>query len=204
MEKIKEFVKKELSKDNSGHGYQHALRVYGNAKKILEKEGGDELVVLTAALIHDTVDKKLFDDQQQRLQVVKEFLAEQKYNEKQIEEIIYIISNISWNGGKNVELDSLNAMIVRDADRLDAIGAIGIIRTTEYGVSRQRSFYEDKNLKVVDGKYDFNEITTSTLSHFYEKLLLLKDLMHTKTARELAEKRHEFMKCFLQEFYDEL
>ena len=119
-------------------------------------------------------------------------------------EIIYIISNISWNGGKNVELDSLNAMIVRDADRLDAIGAIGIIRTTEYGVSRQRNFYHEENLKVVDGKFCFKDITASTLSHFYEKLLLLKDLMHTKTAKKLAEKRHVFMEKFLQEFYDEL
>ena len=204
MKTIKEFVKKELSKDNSGHGYQHALRVYGNAKKILQAEGGNEKVVLTAALIHDTVDKKLFDDFDKRIEVVKAFLFAQKYTEKEVNEIIYIISNISWNGGKNVELDSLNAMIVRDADRLDAIGAIGIIRTTEYGVSRQRNFYDEDNLKVVDGKFYFKDITTSTLSHFYEKLLLLKDLMHTQTAKRLAERRHIFMEEFLQEFYDEL
>lgn len=204
MEGIKKFVERELSKDNSGHGYQHALRVYGNAKKILNNEGGDEKIVLTAALIHDTVDKKLFDDFDERIEFVKTFLLEQNYTKNEVDEIIYIISNISWNGGKNVALDSLNAMIVRDADRLDAIGAIGIVRTTEYGVSRQRTFYENDNIKFVNGKYEFNNITTSTISHFYEKLLLLKDLMHTKTARELAEKRHVFMLEFLKEFYDEL
>lgn len=204
MEEIKKFVERELSKDNSGHGYQHALRVYGNAKKILDSEGGDEKIVLTAALIHDTVDKKLFEDFDERIKFVKSFLIKQNYTNDEVNEIIYIISNISWNGGKNVALDSLNAMIVRDADRLDAIGAIGIIRTTEYGVSRQRSFYENDNIRYADGKYEFNNITTSTISHFYEKLLLLKDLMHTKTARNLAEKRHAFMLEFLKEFYDEL
>ena len=202
--KIIEFVKEELSHDNSGHGFQHALRVFHNAKKIHEQEGGDEKIILTGALIHDTVDKKLFDNFDQRIAYVSEFLRTQNYTDSEIEEIVYIISNISWNKGENKQLSSLNAMVVRDADRLDAIGAIGVVRTTQYGNSRNVAFYEDENLIKNDGKYEFNKITNTTLSHFYEKLLLLKDLMHTKTAKDMALKRHEFMLSFLEEFYEEI
>ena len=204
MENVKDFVKRELAGDNSGHGYQHAIRVYENAKKILKCEGGDEKVVLTAALIHDTIDDKLFENRSERVALVESFLCEQGYSKQEVEEIVYIISNISWKNGTNAQLNSLNAMIVRDADRLDAIGAIGIVRTTEYGVSRGRQFYEEENLNREEEKVSFKEITTSTLSHFYEKLLLLKDVMHTQTAKRLAEKRHDFMVDFLNEFYDEV
>ncbi|MBQ7884867.1 MAG: HD domain-containing protein [Clostridia bacterium] len=204
MKNIIKFVKNELSKDNSGHGLQHALRVYNNAKKINNKEKGNEKIVLTAALIHDTVDKKLFENFENRIEHVKQFLCENNYTLEEINEIVYIISNISWNNGQNSDLNSLNAKIVRDADRLDAIGAIGIIRTIEYGNSKQRNFYDDENILLNDGKYKFNKITNSTLSHFYEKLLLLKDKLHTKTALNMAQKRHDFMQLFLKEFYDEI
>lgn len=198
------FVAKELAFDKSGHGLQHAMRVFNNAKKILKNENGDEKIVLTSALIHDTVDKKLFNNFDERIKYVKNFLKENNYTEKEIDEIAYIISNISWNNGENKELVSDNAKIVRDADRLDAIGAMGIIRTIEFGSSRNRQFYENENIKIVDNKYEFNQPTQSTLSHFYEKLLLLKNLLHTNTAKIIAEKRHAFMEKFLQEFYDEL
>ena len=95
-------------------------------------------------------------------------------------------------------------MIVRDADRLDAIGAMGIIRTIEYGNSRDKKFYDSENIKITNNAYSFNTITNTTLSHFYEKLLLLKDLMHTASAKNIAQKRHDFMVEFLNEFYDEL
>jgi len=204
MEKIINFVRKELDFDNSGHGIQHALRVYNNAKKINKIEHGNEKIVLTAALIHDTVDKKLFDNFEERLEYVAKFLSINGYTDIEIEEIIYIISNISWNNGVNSELTGLNAKIVRDADRLDAIGAMGIIRTIEFGNSKNRDFYDDSNIKYVNGKKEFDNITQSTLSHFYEKLLLLKDNLHTDTAKKMAEKRHNFMIEFLNEFYDEL
>ena len=204
MDKIINFVKQELQHDNSGHGLQHALRVYSNAKKINDKEMGNEKIVLTAALIHDTVDKKLFENFDERIDYVKQFLNDNNYTLEEIDEIIYIISNISWNNGKNTELNSLNAKIVRDADRLDAIGAIGIIRTIEYGNSKQRNFYDNDNIMYNNGKYEFNQITDSTLSHFYEKLLLLKDKLHTKTALNMAEQRHKFMLLFLDEFYKEI
>lgn len=204
MEKIIEFVKNELAHDNSGHGLQHALRVYSNAKKILKNEKGDEKIVLTAALIHDTVDKKLFDNFEERIAYVSNFLLENNYTKEEVDEIVYIISNISWNNGKNAELNSMNAKIVRDSDRLDAIGAIGTIRTIEYGVSKGRAFYEAENIKECENGYCFDKITESTLSHFYEKLLLLKDNLHTKTALEMAQKRHDFMLQFLEQFYNEI
>ena len=204
MEKIINFVKNELSHDNSGHGIQHALRVYNNAKKINDKELGDEKIVLTSALIHDTVDKKLFEDFNNRINYIKSFLKDNQYSTTEIDEIIYIISNISWNHGKNTELNSLNAKIVRDADRLDAMGTMGIIRTIEYGNSKHKNFYDEDNLSFKDGKYEFNQITDSSLSHFYEKLLLLKDHLHTKTAISMAEDRHKFMLSFLEEFYNEI
>lgn len=198
------FVAKELSQDNSGHGVQHAIRVFNNAKKIIAVEGGNEKVVLTSALIHDTIDKKLFSDTNLRIVVVKNFLQANNYTNEEIDEIVYIITNISWNNGENKNLNSLNAQIVRDADRLDAIGAMGIIRTIEYGNSKNRNFYDQENIQCQGDAYFFDKLTNSTLSHFYEKLLLLKDVMHTKTAKSLAEKRHQFMTQFLEEFYDEL
>ncbi len=202
--KIFDFVEKELATDNSGHGIQHAKRVFNNAKKIIAKEGGNQKVILTSALIHDTIDRKLFEDVEQRIKIVENFLNKNKYNEDEIGEIIFIISSISWNNGENKKLETLNAQIVRDADRLDAIGAVGIIRTIEYGNSKQRKFYDEENLKSNNNCYEFNKISNSTLSHFYEKLLLLKDRLHTKTAKSIAEERHTLMINFLDEFYKEL
>lgn len=202
--KIFDFVEKELATDNSGHGIQHAKRVFNNAKKIIAKEGGNQKVILTSALIHDTIDRKLFEDVKQRIKIVENFLNKNKYNEDEIGEIIFIISSISWNNGENKKLETLNAQIVRDADRLDAIGAVGIIRTIEYGNSKQRKFYDEENLKSNNNCYEFNKISNSTLSHFYEKLLLLKDRLHTKTAKNIAEERHTLMINFLDEFYKEL
>lgn len=205
MEKVIKFVREELKHDNSGHGLQHALRVYDNAKKILKNEKGDEKIVLTSALIHDTVDRKLFDNFDERIEYVKKFLKKNKYSKNEVDEIIYIISNISWKNGKNEKLNSLNAEIVRDADRLDAIGAIGVIRTIEFGNSRNRNFYDEVNVATdKKGNKTFDKNTTSTLTHFYEKLLLIKDSVHTKTAHKMAIKRHKFMLKFLKEFYEEI
>ena len=204
MQKIIDFARKELIDDNSGHGIDHAIRVYNNAKKINSIENGDEKIVLTAALIHDTVDKKLFNDFDNRINYIKQFLRANNYNLEEIDEIVYIISNISWNKGSNNELSSINAKIVRDADRLDAMGVMGIIRTIEYANSKHRKFYDDENIVFNDGKYEFNNLSNSALSHFYEKLLLLKNNLHTQTALNMAQNRHDFMLRFLNEFYDEL
>lgn len=204
MELVKQFVKEELKNDRSGHDYQHALRVYSNAKKILKNEKADEKIVLTSALIHDVIDKKLFDNIEERIEVVKNFLKDINYSQKEIVEIIYIISSISWNYGNFAELNSINAKIVRDADRLDAIGAVGIIRTIQFGTSRNQLFYEDINIKQEGDKYSFNEVSKTILSHFYEKLLIVKDFLHTQTAKQIAVEKQKIMESFLEHFYNEL
>lgn len=201
---IQRFVVEELSQDHSGHNHQHAERVVANAKKIILKEGGDEKIILTAAWLHDCIDKKLFTDVDSQTHKVERFLKAQGFNPSEVEEVMYIIQNISYNKGENSPLTSLNAMIVRDADRLDAIGAIGIIRTIEYGASQGRLFYDNINIKREGGIVGWNHPTDTSLSHFYEKLLKLEALMHTPTAKEIAEKRTKFLKRFLAEFYEEL
>ncbi len=203
-EDIRQYVAHELSSDHSGHNHQHAERVVRNAMKIMGKEGGDPQIVLAAAWLHDCIDKKLFTDVEAQIRKVEQFLGEQGFSSSEIEEVSYIIQNISFNGGENRPLKSLNAMIVRDADRLDALGAIGIIRTIEYGTTKGRAFYEEENLKRINGECRWNHSTDTTLSHFYDKLLKLEELMHTQTGKELAKKRSAFLSDFLNEFYEEM
>lgn len=204
MEKeIIDFVKNELKNDNSGHDYEHIERVVNNAKKIIRNEGGNEKIILTSCYLHDCVDSKLFDDIDNQIIKIKKILNK-KYQKEEIDEIIEIITSISFNNNNYKDLKTLNAMIVRDADRLDAIGSIGIIRTIMYGNSKKRKFYESANLKMINNKYIFNESTETTLSHFYDKLLKLDNLMHTKTAHTMACQRMKIMKLFLEQFYDEI
>lgn len=204
MEKeIIDFVKKELQDDRSGHDFEHIKRTVNNALKLIKKEGGDERIIIPACYLHDCVDRKLFDDIDYQISKIKNLLSKY-YNNFEISEIIDIITSISFNNNNYKTLSTLNAMIVRDADRLDAIGSIGIIRTIEYGNSLHRKFYEDDNLKKCDGKIIFNKSTNTTLSHFYDKLLKLGDLMHTLTGKKMAKDRLEIMNHFLDSFYDEL
>lgn len=192
FDKVKDFVLQELGDDYSGHDYFHAIRVYNNAQKILSKTIDDNVndkIVLLSTLLHDCVDHKLFGENKINEQIakIKKLLVED-YSSFEIKEIIDIIQSISYS--KNIKLDNINAQIVSDADRLDAIGAIGIIRTIEYGASKKRKF---------DDKTD-----NCTINHFYEKLLKLKDLMYTAEAKKIAIKRHEFLEMFLKEYYDEI
>ncbi len=202
MEEIIAFVKNELKTDFSGHDYLHALRVVNNAKKILKQTEGDELIIITACYLHDTVDEKLFRDVFSQIKKIKALLTSVNYTSKQISEIIEIITTMSFHLG--IKPKSINASIAQDADRLDALGAMGIIRTIQYGQSRKRPFYEDINLKKENGKYAFNEISATPLSHFYEKLLKLPSLMNTLVARELAIKRVNTINLFLEAFYQEI
>lgn len=204
ISELSRFVEQELGADHSGHGVQHAQRVVKNARKILEKEKGNEKIVITAAYLHDCIDHKLFSDKDLQLKKIATLLQNLDYSKEEFAEISDIIQTISFSCEKSRTLSSLNAQIVCDADRLDAIGAIGIIRTIEYGASRGRNFYDGEDLEKVQ-RGAFSQIDkASTLAHFYDKLLLLKGLMYTQTAKELAEKRTLFMKDFLTEFYEEL
>lgn len=204
ISELSRFVEQELGADHSGHGVQHAQRVVNNARKILGKEKGNEKIVVTAAYLHDCIDHKLFSDKDLQLKKIATLLQNLDYSKDEIAEISDIIQTISFSCEKSRTLSTLNAQIVCDADRLDAIGAIGIIRTIEYGASRGRNFYDGEDLEKVQ-RGAFSQIDkASSLAHFYDKLLLLKGLMYTQTAKELAEKRTHFMKDFLTEFYEEL
>ncbi|MCQ2231278.1 MAG: HD domain-containing protein [Paludibacteraceae bacterium] len=201
---ILHFVSEQLSQDHSGHNHQHAERVVRNAIKIMAEEGGDEKIILSAAWLHDCIDKKLFSDIAGQISKIEELLKGLDYSKEEMEEVLFIIQNISYNGGENRPLSTLNAQIVRDADRLDAIGAMGIIRTIEYGASKGRLFYDSENIQRERGKCGWNQPSDTSLSHFYEKLLKLESLMHTSTAKRLAHQRTQFLQRFLDQFYDEL
>lgn len=202
--RIIDFVINELSQDTSGHDEQHAFRVASLARKIAKIEGGNEEIIVTAAYLHDCIDHKLFQDIEGQKTKIQALLTELSYTKEQITEILFILENISFSSGKSHQLEEINAQIVCDADRLDALGAMGIIRTIEFGASRQRKFYNNASdiQAGMSGKYDHISKETS-LAHFYEKLLKLKDMMFTQTARLMAEKRTNFMKTFLKEFYEE-
>ncbi len=199
------FVNQELGRDHSGHDVQHAQRVVVNSRKILNKEKGNEKIVISAAYLHDCIDHKLFSNKDLQLEKIDVLLQNLCYSAGEIAEILDIIQTISFSSIESRTLKSLNAQIVCDADRLDAIGAIGIIRTIEYGNSRGRQFYTGESDLEKAKKGEFDQIAcTSTLAHFYDKLLLLNDLMYTQTAKKMAEKRFLFMKEFLGEFYEEV
>ena len=204
MNKLIEFVKKELSTDFSGHNYQHIERVVNNAKYLIKHEGGNKKIILTACYLHDLIDHKLFENTEEQITKIRDFLVDNNYIPSQIEEIIDIIKRVSYSKGNTETVDNLNLEILRDADRLDALGAIGIIRCIEYGNSKHRLFYEEENLDRSNNEVTFKESSNTSLSHFYDKLLKLKDLMHTYTAKKLAEERHEFLLSFLDEFYKEI
>ena len=197
---LQSFVRNQLGQDHTGHGYLHAVRVVKNARRILQKEKGDERIIVTACYLHDCIDHKLFDNIEEQKSKVKMLLSSLFYSDSEKSAILFIMENISFSAGKSAELTDSNARIVCDADRLDAVGAIGIIRTIEYGASRNRAFYNEE-MKI--GELDSIEKDTS-LAHFYDKLLKLKSLMFTETAKELAEERSLFMERFLQQFYSEL
>ena len=201
---IIKFLKDELGHDTSGHSLDHAVRVYKNAKAILRVEGGNERIVLISALVHDVIDPKLFDnpfEQQAKLLI---FLQTLGCSQSELEQIFYIIENISYKGGNGERVKTLEAQIVQDADRLDAIGAIGIGRTFMYGGSKGNKMY-DENISIMEFENEeaYRKHQGTVINHFYEKLFKLKDLMNTETAKRLASKRHEFMVKFVEQFLHE-
>ena len=201
------FVKKQLQHAEGGHDWFHIERVYKLALRIAEKEADvDVLVVQLAALLHDIADSKFHDgDETIGPRLAREFLNEQQLAEDQIEQVIAIIENISFKGGNQTQTYfSKELAVVQDADRLDAIGAIGIARTFNYGGFKNRALYDPEiqpNLHL--SKEEYKKSTAPTVNHFYEKLLRLKELMHTETSRSIAAERHQFMELFLSRFYAE-
>ena len=205
IEKTKEFVKNKLYGEGSGHDWFHIERVYNLAKYIAQKENANFFIVEMTALLHDIDDWKFSKSNDSNTTVTEKFLKSIEVDEESIKSIIRIIRTMSYKGGVvDSTQHTLEGKIVQDADRLDAIGAIGIARTFAYGGHKNRPIY-DPSIKPMDFK-DLNEVKNAenhTINHFYEKLLKLKDLMNTDTAKEIAEKRHKFMEDFLKEFYNE-
>jgi uncharacterized protein len=200
------FVKHELEQAEGGHDWFHIERVYKNALLIAEGEECDLTVIKLAALLHDVADSKFHDgDETVGPNVARAFLEREQLGESQIEHVIAIIENISLKGGNfEAKFQSKELAIVQDADRLDAIGAVGIARTFNYGGFKNRPLYDPSitpNLHM--SKEEYKQSTAPTLNHFYEKLLLLKDKMNTVRGRKIAESRHRFMEQFLSQFYAE-
>ena len=200
------FVKKQLENSEGGHDWFHIERVYNNALLISKSEVCDEMVVQLGALLHDIADSKFYNgDETIGPKVAREFLEAEKVSEEIILHVINIIENISYKGGNfNKSFRSKELDIIQDADRLDAIGAIGIARTFNYGGFKNRPLYNPAiapNLHMTKEEYKNSE--APTINHFYEKLLLLKDKMNTETAKQIAKERHRFMELFLSQFYSE-
>lgn len=207
IEKTIAFVKSALTNAEGGHDWFHTERVFKSSLFIAKDESGaDPLIVGLGALLHDIADSKFHDgDETVGPVMARNFLNELGVDSDVIEHVVKIIENISFKGGNFKQtFSSLELDIVQDADRLDAIGAIGIARTFNYGGFKNRPLYDPEiPPKLQMSKEEYKKSAAPTINHFYEKLLLLKDRMNTKTGKRLAEKRHQFMKDFLEQFYAE-
>ena len=200
------FVKQQLANAEGGHDWFHIERVFNNVLLISKTERVDKIVVSLAALLHDIADSKFHNgDETIGPKIAREFLFNLNVDSAVIEHVINIIENISFKGGNvSRKFHSKELEVVQDADRLDAIGAIGIARCFNYGGFKNRQLYNPDikpNLKMT--KEEYKSSTAPTINHFYEKLLLLKDKMNTKTGLKIALQRHEYMECFLKQFYNE-
>lgn len=202
------FVKEILKEAEGGHDWFHIERVFNTAKLISEHEKVDTLIVQLAALLHDIADSKFHDgDEGVGPKIAKDFLDSHKVDIETISHVINIITYMSFKNSfeKDKEIfSSKELQVVQDADRLDAIGAIGIARTFNYGGFKNRELYNPgipPNLNMT--KEEYKRSNAPTINHFYEKLLLLKDKMNTETGKKLAAKRHQFMVNYLNQFYKE-
>lgn len=205
---IKDFAQSVLADDATGHDWMHALRVEKNARLLSSSDfsSGEMKTILVSCWLHDTIDDKLADDKRQSIETIEKLLVNNDATPEQVTEVLHIIQNLSYS--KNLEKKrklSRMGQIVQDADRLDAIGAIGIARTFYYGGHKKNPLYDDaspRDIATLDEK-TYRE-DSSVLNHFYEKLLLLEDTMNTEAGKAEAAIRTDFMKRFLERFYEEI
>ncbi|MEE3808692.1 MULTISPECIES: HD domain-containing protein [Lysinibacillus] len=202
MDHLMNKVREVYAQFDASHDFQHIERVYQNALAILHTEPtADVEVVKIAVLLHDVSDKKYTDSKEQEEQLI----AELPVSEEKKRHIRDCIAQVSFNGGNELEATSLEAKIVRDADRLDAIGAIGIARTFAYGGAKGRKLYDkDEDARTNMSESEYRQKNTASVTHFYEKLLLLKDLMVTEKGKQMALERHQFMESFLKQLQHEI
>lgn len=196
-------IKTIFENEGSGHDWWHIHRVRNLALKIANNEGGNRFIVEMAALLHDIDDWKINDDKPSSQAEL--WLRKLNISETEAKNILEIIDQVSFKGaGVETKTTSIEAKIVQDADRLDAIGAIGIARTFAYGGNKGRPIYDPGIKPVLHNDFEsYKKNTAPTINHFFEKLLLLKNRLNTPTAIELAEKRHIFMERFLKQFFNE-
>ena len=201
ISKCKELVITIYNNMDASHDYQHIERVYKNAETILQSEPqADALIVRLAVLLHDVSDAKYA----QTKEAEERILQKLDLTDEQRQHIRDIIASVSFNGGNELQAKTIEAKIVRDADRLDAIGAIGIARTFAYGGAKGRKLYDDaEEARANMSVQEYRTKSTASVTHFYEKLLLLKDLMVTEKGKQMAEERHAFMVSFLEQLQKE-
>lgn len=188
--------------DYSGHDFNHTMRVYKLANNIAIQEHANLEIVSLAALLHDVDDVKL--TQSINYQNARLLMNRYGIDKATQEEVIAIIQDVSFKGNQSKSPSTLEGKIVQDADRLDAIGAIGIARAFTFGGNHSRPLYNDEKPERNMDETSYRQHQSSTINHFYEKLLLLKDMMNTECARVLADQRHQFMVNYLEEFFDEI
>jgi len=206
IEVATEFVKSFHQNEATGHDWFHIKRVVNLAKKISKKEGGDLYKIELTALLHDVADHKLNNgDEKLGLLKVADFLTSINVEDPLRETILYDIEHLSYKGAKVEQIElSLEGEIVQDADRIDALGAIGIARTFAFGGNKNRMMYDPDSKPEMHSDFKkYKNSTAPTINHFYEKLLLLKDRLNTSTAVEIANQRHQYMEDFLEQFYRE-
>lgn len=208
IQKTADFIKERFNGEGTGHDWWHMARVWSLAKHIATKEkGADLFIVELGALLHDIADWKFHEDPKAGAKAAQEWLSSLEVEQEIIDQVSYIVEHISYKGGTNPhKMNTIEGKIVQDADRLDAIGAIGIARTFAFGGAAGREMY-DPSIPPKDyaSLEDFKaQITKNhTINHFHEKLLLLKDKMNTKTGKQIAQARHKYMEDFLSEFHAE-
>jgi uncharacterized protein len=199
------FVRNELGEDSTGHDWFHVDRVRKNAMNIWKEEkSGDPFIIEMSALLHDISDEKLNENTKKGEEKLASFLQTVELSNMEKQYITQIIESISFKGGRKVELTSIEAKIVQDADRLDAIGAIGIARAFAYGGKKGQPIYDpETSVREQMSLEDYRNGKSTSIHHFYEKLLKLKNLLNTETAKKIAERRHQLMEAFLEEFLKE-
>jgi len=206
IKKTEDYVRDTLGGESSGHDWWHVYRVWKMAKHIGEKEHADMFIVEIGALLHDIADYKMHGgDEEIGPNTAREWLESLQVPEADIEHVCNIIRHLSFKGANvKSQISTKEGMIVQDADRLDALGSIGIARTFAYGGHKGREMYDPNVKPVMHSSFEeYKKNNSPTINHFYEKLLLLKDLMNTKTARQLATGRTKYMQEYLDKFYKE-
>ena len=208
MDKVIKFMEKNLSVDTTGHGIDHALRVRNMAMRIWEEEGGNKRVIETAAIAHNIIDSNLFDNADVQRRKLRDFLERSNYDGEEISQILDLVDLLNYNSDYvNVPL-TIEGKILQDAERIDAMGALGVARTFTAGGAKHKKFYksDSKGMPIDEValiSYTNGRTDNTTINYFYDHLLKLKDLMNTDTGSKIAAGRHQVMLNFLIEFYQE-